>query len=131
MLKKKSRGQFICSGTCHRFTTYKICEHIVAASQDSGNLGVFCNWWKSQKSGPNLDALALSGLPKGVAGNKGGVPKCSRRGRKSLTHQPIRIKDHISTVLNVDTMDGTSSTHMPSQYQTCSFTKHHQKSLSH
>lgn len=88
----------------------------MAASQDSGNLGVFCNWWKSQKSGPNLDALALSGLPKGVAGNKGGVPKRSRRGRKSLTHQPIHIKDRISTVLNMDTMDGTSSsTRMPSR----------------
>ena len=60
-IQEKSKGQFVCSGVCHRFITYKICEHIVASCQDSGNLSKFCNWWKCQKSGPNLDALALSG----------------------------------------------------------------------
>ena len=81
-IQEKSKGQFVCSGACHRFITYKICEHIVASCQDSGNLSKFCNWWKCQKSGPNLDALALSGLPKGVAGNKGGVPGRFKRKKK-------------------------------------------------
>ncbi len=105
-IEKKSKGQFVCSGVCHRFIAYKICEHIVAACQDSGNLSVFCNWWKCQKSGPNLDALALSGLPKGVAGNKGGVSIRSRRGKKTLKHQPIHIYDRVST----ESVGGTSST---------------------
>lgn len=99
-VEKKSKGQFICSvGTCHRFTAYKICEHIVVACEDSGNLSIFCNWCKSKKCGPNLDALALSGFPKRVAGNKGGVPTCSRHGRKSLkTSKTLTTCNHISTV---------------------------------
>ena len=83
-ISRKPRGQFVCSGICPRFTAYKICEHIVAACEHSGNLKIFCDWWKCLKSGPNLDSLALSGLPKGVAGNKGGTPTRSRRGRKKI-----------------------------------------------
>ena len=52
-VEMKSKGQFVCSGTCHRFTAYKICEHIIVGCDDC----VFCNnWWRSRKSGPNLYA---------------------------------------------------------------------------
>lgn len=81
----------------------------MAACEDSGNLAVFCIWWKCQKSGPNLDALALSGLAKGVAGNKCGVPTRSRRGRKSLGIKPTNIQDRIQ--ITDSTMGGTSSTY--------------------
>ena len=77
-MEMKSKGQFVCSGTCHRFTAYKIYEHVIVGCDDC----VFCNWWRSRKSGPNLYALILSGLPKGIAGNEGGISKCSRTGQK-------------------------------------------------
>ena len=45
---------------------------------------MLCNWWKSQKTGANVDALAIAGLPKG-AGQKGGVPKRGWRSRRGAT----------------------------------------------
>ena len=77
----EKNGKFICSGNCLRFGAYKICQHTVAAAQNFGMLPGFCNWWKSQKTGANVDALAMAGLPKG-AGQKGGVPKRGRRSRQ-------------------------------------------------
>ena len=114
---KKAKSQFVCSGICHRFSAYKICEHIVAACEDSGNLELFCNWWKCLKSGPNLDSLALSGLPKGIAGNKGGVPTCSRRGRKSNNYQ-LSVHDRVTIVANAQTTSNTSSSLEPDQFLT-------------
>ena len=38
---EKTKSQFVCSGICHRFSTYKICEHIIAACEDSGKLKLF------------------------------------------------------------------------------------------
>ena len=87
---------------------FKICEHIVAACEVSGNLKLFCNWWKCLKSDPDLDSLTLSGLPKGIAGNEGGVPTRSRRGRKSKNYQ-LSVNDHVSIVANAQTTGNTSS----------------------
>ena len=120
-ISKKSKGQFICSGICHRYATYKICEHIVAACESTGNLASFCDWWKCQKSGPDLDSLALSGLPKGVAGNKGGVAvKRSRRGRQAST-TPARTHDRISAVITDNSSSHLSSTQI-SELQGATYT---------
>ncbi len=105
---RKNSGQYICNGLCPRFGTYKICQHAVAAAQDSGELSSFCRWWKSQHdNGPNLDSLAMSGLPKGVAGQKGGISKHGRRGRRRGTNAPLQITDRTTTAL--DLPHGTTS----------------------
>ena len=52
-----------------------------AAAEDTHNLSKFCEWWKKHC---NMESLTMSGLPKGVAGQKGGVAKCSRRGQFQL-----------------------------------------------
>ena len=77
----KPSNQFTCSGICPRFSTYKICQHIVAAAETACKLVKFCEWWKKQSNSPDIESLAMLGLPKGVAGQKGSVPKRSRRGR--------------------------------------------------
>lgn len=38
----KPSNQFTCSGICPRFSTYKICQHIVAAAEITGKLTKFC-----------------------------------------------------------------------------------------
>ena len=96
----KSSGQFVCSGICPLFSTYKICQHTVAAAEATQNLQKFCQWWKKQSHSPDLDSLAMSGLPKGVAGQKGGIARCSRRGRSrsNTSSAPTRTYDRTSCV---------------------------------
>ena len=96
----KSSGQFVCSGICPRFSTYRICQHTVAAAEATNNLQKFCQWWKRQSPSPDLDSLAMSGLPKGVAGQKGGIAKHSRRGRSrhNTASAPTRTHDRTSCV---------------------------------
>ena len=96
---KKSGGQFICSGECPRFSTNKICQHIIAAAEHTNHLQEFCKWWKLHFHGPNIDKLASLGLPKGVAGQKVGKAKHIRKRVKAATcsSQPI-VSDHVSSV---------------------------------
>jgi len=51
----------------------------VAAVEATCNLIKFCEWWKKQSNSPDIESLAMSGLPKGMAGQKCSVPKHSRR----------------------------------------------------
>ena len=107
----KSSGQYICNGLCPQFTAYKICQHVVAAAEDGAKLSSFCTWWKSQHKGPNVDSLAMSGLPKGVAGQKGGVAKHGRRGRRKDTNTStlVTTTDRISTCTPVASATPTST----------------------
>ena len=89
----KSNRQYICNVSCPRFVTYKIWQHVVAAAEHSGSL---CQWWKSLHDSPNLDSLAMSGLPKGVAGQKGGVTKRGRRGKWSKGTLQLTVSYRIS-----------------------------------
>ena len=101
----KPSNQFTCSGICPRFSTYKICQHTVAAAETTGKLNKFCEWWKKQSHSPNIESLAMSGLPKGVAGQKGSVPKRSRRGRtrSSTVSAPVSTHDRTTCVTNIQT----------------------------
>ncbi|MBC6401887.1 MAG: hypothetical protein GDA37_12950 [Ekhidna sp.] len=101
----KPSNQFMCSGICPRFTTYKICQHTVAAAEATDKLTSFCAWWKKQSNSPDIDSLAMSGLPKGVAGQKGSVAKRSRRGRtrKGTVTAPISTHDRTACVTNIHT----------------------------
>ena len=100
---RKPSGQILCSGVCPRFTTYKICQHIVAAAEVTNYLMEFCNWWKKQSCPPDIESLAMSGLPKGVAGQKGAVAKRSRRGRtkNSTCSTAVSTHDRTSCVTNI------------------------------
>ena len=112
---RKNSGQYICNGLCPRFGAYKICQHAVAAAQDSGELSSFCRWWKSQhNNGPNLDSLAMSGLPKGVAGQMGGISKRGRRGRRRGTNAPLQVTDRTTTA--PDLPHGTASNQLYCPY---------------
>ena len=97
----KSSGQFVCSGICPRYSTYRICQHTVAAAEATHNLQKFCQWWKKQSRSPDIDSLAMSGLPKGVAGQKGGIAKRSRRGKSRSTSTPTRTYDRTSCVIGL------------------------------
>jgi hypothetical protein len=114
-LSRKSNNQFICSGICHRFSTYKICQHIVAACEQTQTLSQFCEWWTCKVSGPDLDSLALSGLPKGVAGNKGGVAKRSQKRQRNVA-TPICTKDRVAMVAQTDTPVHTTRTNQELTY---------------
>ena len=95
----KPSGQFVCSGICPRYSAYKICQHT-----DTHNLSKFCcEWWKKHCHIADMESLTMSGLPKGVAGQKGGVAKCSRRGRtrSSISTVSIRIHDCTSCVTSI------------------------------
>ena len=94
----KSSGQFVCSGICPRYSTYRICLHTVAAAEATHYLQKFCQWWKKQSRSPDIDSLVMSGLPKGVEGQKGETAKCSRKGKSRSTSTPTRTYDHISCV---------------------------------
>ena len=106
----KPSGQFVCSGICPRFTTYQICQHTVAAAEVSNSLNKFCQWWKKHCHTPDLESLAMSGLPKGVAGQKGGIAKRSRRGttRSSTSTAPTRTHDRISCVTSIQCVTANS-----------------------
>ena len=67
---RKSGEQFVFGGICPRFTANKICQHTIAATEKCGKLSHFCDWWKSHFAGPDIDSLAVVGLPKGVAGQR-------------------------------------------------------------
>jgi hypothetical protein len=98
-VSRKSNGQYVCNGSCSRFVTYKICQHAVAAAEHSGKLSAFCQLWKTlRQHTPNLDKLAMSGLPKGVAGQKGGVPKGGRRGKRGNSTLPTTVTDRITVL---------------------------------
>ena len=95
-ITKKSEAQFICGGFCPRFTTNKICQHTVAASENCGKLSKFCTWWKTHCKGPDIDSLAVAGLPK-RAGQKGGKPKRGHsRGKSKVC--PSVTTDRVSNV---------------------------------
>ena len=83
-ITEKKSGHFLCKGLCPRFSSYKICQHVVAAAESCGALQRFCIWWKSQKGPTDLDSLSQVGLTKGVAGQKGGVPKRGTWGENQL-----------------------------------------------
>ena len=95
---KKSEGQFVCTGVCPRFTANKICQHTVAAAENCKQLSQFCAWWKMHHTGPNIDSLAVVGLPKGVAGQKGGKSKRGRNRAKSSGAQASNVSDHVKSV---------------------------------
>ena len=101
----KPSNQFTCSGICPHFTTYKICQHIVAAAETTGKLTKLCEWWKRQSHSPDIESLAMLGLPKGVAGQKGSIPKHSRRGRarSSKVSAPVCTHDRTTCITNIKT----------------------------
>ena len=80
-----------------------MCQHTVAAAKVTNNLNKFCQWWKKHCHTPDMESLAMSGLPKGVAGQKGDVAKCSRRGRtrSSTSTVPTRTYDRTSCVTSI------------------------------
>lgn len=110
----KSSGQFLCSGICPRFSSYKICQHTVAAAKVTNNLNKFCQWWRMQRHTADIESLAMSGLPTGIAGQKSGIAKWSRRGRSrsSTVEVPIRTYDRTSHVTNVQSLTASGPSTM-------------------
>ena len=87
----KSSGRFVCSGICPCYSTYRIYQHTVAAAEATHNLQKFCQWWKKQSCSPDIDSLAISGLPKGVAGQQDALEEGNRG---VLQPQPERMITH-------------------------------------
>ena len=77
----------------------------VAAAETTGKLSKFCEWWKRQSHSPNIVSLAMLGLPKSVAGQKGSVLKHSRkeRARSSTISAPVSTHDHTTCITNIQT----------------------------
>ena len=58
-------------------------------SRVTKTLGKFCQWWRKQCHTADIESLAMSGLPVGVAGRKGGVAIRSRgEGQGAVLVQP-------------------------------------------
>ena len=55
----KPSGQFVCSGICPRYYAYKICQHTVAAAEDTHNLSKFCEWWKKHCHTADMESLTM------------------------------------------------------------------------
>ena len=55
----KSSGQLVCSGICPQFSTYRVCQHTVAAAKATNNFQKYCHWWKKQSYFPDLDSLGM------------------------------------------------------------------------
>ena len=74
------------------------------AAEATGKLTKFCEWWKRSHS-PDIESLAMLGLPKRVAGQKGSVPKHSQRGRirSSKVSAPVFTHDHTTCITNIQT----------------------------
>ena len=98
----KFTGQFKCDTQCPMYATYKLCSHTIAVAKISGKLDEFVNWIIKQKSVPNLTNLSMIGMPKG-AGQKGGVPKHTRKQKKSDATQPKKTIDRLSDYADGET----------------------------
>ena len=68
----KKNGQFNCDNECGNWRSLGICAHSVAASEKSGKLKQFIEWYKKSKKTPNLTKLATTKMPAG-RGRKGSV----------------------------------------------------------
>lgn len=78
----KFTGQFKCYTKCPMYATYKLCSHTIAVAETNGKLAEFLNWIIKQKCTVNLTNVSMTGMPKG-AGQKGGVPKYTRKRKKN------------------------------------------------
>ncbi len=93
----KFTGQFKCDGKCAMYATYKVCSHTVAAAEVGGKLSEFLQWLIKQQVSPNLTTLSMVGIPKG-AGQKGGVPKNTRKRKRASTAPAIQENNCGSTL---------------------------------
>ena len=95
----KFTGQFKCDAQCPMYATYKMCSHTIAVAEVTGKLAEFVKWIVKQKCTPNITNLSMIGMPKG-AGQKGGMPKYTRKRKKSDAAQPKKIIDRLSGYSN-------------------------------
>ena len=74
-VSSRSGGQYVCDSTCIQWNSAKICSHTLAVAEANGELKQFLQWYSTSGVSPNITILAMEGLPKGRAGQKGGRAK--------------------------------------------------------
>ena len=77
-VSSRSCGQYVCDSTCIQWNSAKICSHTLAVAETNGELKQFLQWYTTSGVSPNITTLAMEGLPKGRAGQKGGRSKRKR-----------------------------------------------------
>jgi len=50
-----------------------VTKYVNTSAEVTNNLVKFCQWWRKQCHTADIESLTISGLPTGVAGQKGGV----------------------------------------------------------
>lgn len=75
-------GQFSCDKNCLRWSTFKVCSHVLAVAEHVGSLKTFLTWFGKAQRAPNYTALSNSNMPsnrgkkatKATQKRKGGNP---------------------------------------------------------
>ena len=94
-VSSRSCGQYMCDSTCIQWNSAKICSHTLAVAETNGELKQFLQWYTTSGVSPNITTLAMEGLPKGRAGQKGGRSKRKRmtsdaRPEHLVTRHPLQ-----------------------------------------
>lgn len=82
LVKPGKGGSWTCDATCVNRST-KICEHILAATQENGSLQQFLTWFGRSRKRPNFLGMVEQGGPK----NAGKKP--SSRKRSNAKSKPV------------------------------------------
>ena len=77
-VSSRTKSQYVCDSACVQWNSSKICSHTLAVAETNGELKDFLQWYSTSRVSPNITNLAMEGLPKGRAGQKGGRAKRKR-----------------------------------------------------
>ena len=80
---------YCCDEKCLMYKGFSLCSHVIAVAQHNGDLRAFLANLNDACE-PNLTAIACQGLPTGIAGRKGGVPKRKRKGAAVIESRSVR-----------------------------------------
>ena len=74
-VRSRSNGQYVCDTSCIQWNSAKICSHTLAVAEINDELEEFLLWYTTSGVSPNITVLGMEGLPKGHAGQKGGLKR--------------------------------------------------------
>ena len=94
LVREVSSGRYECDEKCLNWSSSGICSHSVAVAVLNIDLHSFLQWYNTSTVEPNINSLAMAGLPSG-RGRKGGVPKRKRSQSKNVTIESVRQRSAI------------------------------------
>ena len=97
-------GKFVCG--CCLYTSVKVCQHTIAASESKGKLRDFLQWRKKQSVSTGMTDLVMTGI---ASGRKGKVLKPRKGGRTPLDKETPAVQQEREPLIESTATDETLS----------------------